>query len=236
MNKVIVVIRRNKNYTPWIEIDNKIQWWNEVFKIPFLEFRRELSNIAFNNHDEIQADKIYYTIEEFQDDKDLIQPQDWIIPIDDDDWLCDDVCSKIRDIDTKEDLISWQCNVISIFQSKGGQNWNKLERIKNHIKINHSIPGFTFSCCYGLRNTTATLENIYSHMEVSNLDRQYISNLESCYISLPQSTMCLYYYVETKDALKQSVKEVELLDENLLSHRPEFVSKLRLIKDLFKQL
>ncbi len=234
MNKVIVVIRRSKNYTPWMEIDSKIQWWNEVFKIPFLEFRRELSNIAFNNHDEIKADKIYYTIDDFKNDLDSITPQDWILPIDDDDWLCNGVCSKIQNTITNSDCLSWKTNVISVF-STIPPNWT-LEKIQAHIYQNESKEKYPLSCCYSLRGNSASFDNLMHHMKVSGVIREYDENIESCYLVLPQSTLCLHKYIETKDILVESAKKVELLDEDLLSHRPEFVSKLRLIKDLFKQL
>jgi len=236
MSRVIVVIRKYKKYIPWMNIDEKIKWWNELFKIPFTDFRREMSNIAFNNHNLINADKIYYTLDEFIVDQQLIQPSDWILPIDDDDWLCNNIGQSIRNLDTNSNFISWKCNIISVFKLKD-PDW-KLERIQSSIQEHISRKNFVFSCCYALKDATATQDNLFGHMNLMNIDREYIPKpeLESCYIHLPQSTMCLLRHTESKDDLLKSIKEVDLLNENVLTHKPEFVSKLRLVKDLFASL
>jgi hypothetical protein len=235
MSRVIVVIRRHTEYIPWMNIDEKIQWWNEIFKIPFIDFRKEICSIAFNNHDLINADKIYYTLDEFIVDQQLIQPSDWILPIDDDDWLCNDICTYIRNNKSKENFLSWRCNVISIFKLFP-PHFKQLEKIETNIHRHISTSGMVQSCCYALRGSNASFNNLNRHMKISHLERDYMTDIESCYINLTQSTVALRNYISSKQDLIDSVKEVNALKEDMISHKPEFVAKLRLIKDLFASL
>jgi len=119
VSRVILLIRRWKDFKPCEDprvIAQRKAWWRKLFCIPYVEFRQELSKIAAANYDKLQADKIYYTLDDFFEDQNATQPGDWVLPVDDDDWLCNGICQTIKTLTTRKDFVVWHCNVVSVFK------------------------------------------------------------------------------------------------------------------------
>lgn len=71
--KTILLIRRKKDYyltsntSDWYseymtnewDTNKKIQWWNHLFSISFLEMRKELNKIAFSDIDALGFDFVF---------------------------------------------------------------------------------------------------------------------------------------------------------------------------------
>jgi hypothetical protein len=243
MSDVIMFIRRTRHFTTWEDInvmEDRKQWWNKLFRVPYYEFRVELSKIAATNYDKLRADKIYYTIEDFVEAQPTaVKPGDWILPLDDDDWLCDGICQRIKEVMSPKDFLVWPCNVVSVFKY-APPNYLTLKSIRPAILKKISTVGMVNSCCYAMRNELATYDNLINHTSASQLqaEREYVDDpgLEACYLNLPTSQSALCRMITSMDDLKTSVETVQLLDEAPLAHRPEFVTNLRRVKKLFAAL
>jgi len=242
MARVILMIRRTKDYKPWEDLDvieQRKQWWRTLFRIPYVEFRQELSKIAATNYDKLGADKIYYTIDDFVEEQHLIQPDEWVLPLDDDDWLCNGICETIKTLTPAKNFIVWRGNVRSMFKSIP-PTYLTLEKVQHSIFPKLACVGMVDSCCYAMRGEIATYDNLINHTSASTLEqeRECVDHLglEACYLHMPCSQSALARLITSPDIMKASVDEVQKLDENLLAHRPEFVANLRRMKELFAQL
>lgn len=246
MPRVILLVRRNRNFS---RIDNehldalirRKELWNELFRIPYNEFRQKLSDIASDNYENLQVDKIYHYVEDFFNDRDAVKPDDWVIPIDDDDWLCNDIGQTIKELAPTKNLIVWLCNVATVY-NMAPPTWKTIGTIAANIfpKTGYGQE-LIYSCCYALRNELVTEKNLLCHMTVSKLEeptREYLSHagLESCYLFMPCSQTYLGSLFKDVDELKTGIEQVQLLDESKLAHKPELVSKLKRLKELFAQL
>lgn len=245
MSKVILLVRRNKTYTVvWHGcgpvLAQRKELWDNLFRVPYFEFRQRMAAIAGDNYESLNVDKIYHYIEDFFNDQDAVKPGDWVLPIDDDDWLCNDIGQTIKTLTPAKNLIVWRCNVVSVF-NLAPPNWNSLDKIEPDI---YSKTGegdeSIYSCCYALRNELATEKNLLDHMVVTKLKhaRECLphAGLESCYLFMPSSQSVLGQLLNNTDELKTGIEKVQLLDENKLAHKPEFVYKLKQLKELFAQL
>jgi hypothetical protein len=243
MSAVNVVVRRNKHFTVFFGYENlneRKAWWDELFRIPYVDFRQELAAIASRNYSELQADRLYTTLEAFFDDQhDITQAGDFVLPVDDDDWLCNGICQTIKDHNPTKDFIAWNCRVVSVFKP-APPDYRTLDKIRADISLRVAATGVVDSCCYALRNKAITEVNLIYHTKASQLvpEREYISSagLESCYIYMPSSQSALCTMITSKEDLKTSVEEVQLLDDRLLANRPEFVANLKRVKELFAAL
>jgi len=246
VSNVILLVRRNKTFTAGWPADavlaQRKELWDNLFRVPYFEFRQRVAAIAGDNYESINVDKIYHYIEDFFSDQASIKSDDWILPIDDDDWLCNDIGQTIKTLIPvpAKNLIVWRCNVASVFKL-APPNWDSLAKIEPDIfsKTGEGAEPI-YSCCYALRNELVTEKNLLYHMAVTKLEheREYLSHagLESCYLFMPSSQSFLGRLLNNTDELKTGVEKVQLLDENKLAHKPEFVYKLKQLKELFAQL
>lgn len=236
---VTILVRRWKGYKPWFDISAKIDLWNSVCRIPFTEFRKELSNIAFDNHNMIGADKIYYYINDFDFEYYSKQNNHWIIPIDDDDWLCNDVCTILKNMNIEQNVICWKCNIITT-KIADGTVIAKHSVQESSIDLNQDIQyrtseGFCHSCCYAVKNDKINEPFLFDHGQVANTkDRIYINNIQSMYLALPQSTWRLIHDINSSEDLINHIKEVKNLPEKNIP--PQFIDKLKKLKSLFEAL
>ena len=238
--QTVILIRRWKNYKPWMEISKKINLWNSLFKIPFIEFRHELSKIAFDNHETINPDKIYYYLDDFDFTHYANKKDHWIIPIDDDDWLSNNVCTYLKDISTEQDVICWKCNVLTtiIFDGKIiPANYIRESSVDytQHVK-DRTTNGYCDSCCYAVKNEKITESYLCNHGEISKTtNRVYSDKIESLYLALAQSTWRLHHNISLAKELINHVKQVKNLQQN--QYMPEeFSNKLNKLKSLFDAL
>lgn len=239
--KTIILIRRWKNYKPWMEISKKIDLWNSLFKIPFIEFRHELSKIAFDNHEIINPDKIYYYLDDFDFTYYTNKKDYWIIPIDDDDWLSNNVCTYLKDTYIEQDVICWKCNVLTTIVFDGKiipASYIRESSIDYTQEVkNRTTNGYCDSCCYAVKNEKITKSYLCNHAEISKtINREYSDKVESLYLALAQSTWRLHHNISSAEDLINHIEQVKNLQENQYVLKEEFANKLNKIKSLFASL
>lgn len=92
-----------------------IAWWNELFRTPFLEFKRNLAKVATRYY----VHSNYDCILQHLDYRHLTAignlHNTWIFPIDEDDWPHPDLPNILRKVNTKKfDYILWDVHRICV--------------------------------------------------------------------------------------------------------------------------
>jgi len=132
MNKIILLVRRDRDYyinqvvSPVVKSGERVfsknlNLWNFFFKIPYVEFRRRLSEVSSLTYSQNSFDKIY-----FWGDYEAIEKEpdgSIIVPIDEDDWISNTLADDIRNFDFKDKQVT-KWDVINI----GPKGDSSLER------------------------------------------------------------------------------------------------------------
>ncbi len=95
---------------PWDGWEDRLQWWDEVFEMPYHVYRYGLQIIARKNWARISGLDSIVSVRSWQPElfHDAV-----VIPIDDDDWLAPQICHVIRNqIQADTTAISWQSDRI----------------------------------------------------------------------------------------------------------------------------
>ncbi len=104
-------VGQNLLTSPWGDgWEKRLQWWDEVFSMPYHTYRFNLQKIAKENWSRIEGLDSIVSIRSWQPElfHDAI-----IVPIDDDDWLAPQICHVIRNqIQPDTTAISWQADRI----------------------------------------------------------------------------------------------------------------------------
>jgi hypothetical protein len=112
MKRVFIVIRRSENYfhgkMNYVKIQNSFYQdfrkgviaWNLLYGMPYLEFRRKLSDIAYSSYPMRSIDGIFHWFN-WDAIKDLGKDT-WVFPIDEDDFLAPNTIDYLKELEEHE--------------------------------------------------------------------------------------------------------------------------------------
>jgi hypothetical protein len=242
VNKVVFILRRSTEYffedklvMPdcaadrefWEEytstILQSIDWWDSLFDIPYLEFRKKLRRIPAQLVADSQYDLVLNHLDWQTINKLRELPETWIVPHDEDDWpnpqlptilrkvnmdLNECVCWKVHRVDSDKvstcDLDFFQQNII----------------LSNAYAIQGSAPEIILTL------------HVYAHEYFTRRPTKYLRHPLSMKVNNPAS-MTLLRSVQSREALAKQVSRFKTSDVEVPSvYREAYTAYRRLIAEL----
>jgi hypothetical protein len=262
--RTVLYMRKDSNYTPftgcprgfsrrhktWL-FPAKIEAWNNLFNMTYRETRKAIADIASDNYHRLGADIILNYNDPWS--YDLLQTvgDGWVLPMDDDDWLPDNILTEIRSKPVA-DMYWWN----SIHLMCSGSDQDIVARGNPHsVMLRNPIDGnpdhggmclrlrklhrsrqrlMAANCCYVVPIRGASKGLLDKHHNTKGI-RGVAHNSISCYIGHPVSVTTLCDSTPDEKSMMQHVERMRHFDESLLP-RPEFKSKLRKLTALFNEI
>jgi len=231
--KIVLIIRRNKNYWLNNKIDHSciandyrsnfilqmIQVWNFCFKMKYIDFRIRLRDIAFptferNNFDDI----IMY----FDEDKyNSLEKGTLIVPIDEDDWFSLYLVENLRKIQEPFNSVYWDTH----FREADGE-----------LNTNSNQKKCSISCAYGMKVPCSF--NVIKYHAYAKKNGYYLSKFLS-FKNQNISSLSFFHFMARTLTIKQII---EMLKKNINNtnntniYLEEYKQEHILYKELLKEL
>lgn len=227
------MVRATKDYTPKDDrIISKIQMWNDTFNIPYREVRRQIALIASDNYHLLGADAIYFYEENWCYESIKKLGDGWVLPIDDDDWLPNNIFDPISKVSTENKLCYWDVLASRPITWFGKNNYRNCPNI--YMK-RRNPEEWVFSCGYAFSIKDANFKILSFHESTKQFSGILIPEIFSCYSASPLSTWGMVSLVENQSDFIKQVENMQLIDVNKFLI-PEFKNKYLKLKDLFSQI
>lgn len=146
--KIILIVRRSKSYylhgRVMAHMKHYQYAWDMFFDIPYIEFRRRLSDISAMSYMYAGFDKIYFWADNKIYEK-VNKPGNVVLSIDEDDWISRSVPAILRDFDFDgTNVVMWRaihlkCDNWKIFAPIYYSKWHETPSCAYAIRTPHDV-------------------------------------------------------------------------------------------------
>ena len=215
MSKVVLIIKRDydywkngtvtrgdynklmfsKDYEFLGGVEESIKKWNFIFKMKYIDFRRELHKIASKTYLENNFDHIIFYEDEEYISK-IIKDDDIVVGRDEDDWIHPNLANILREVRTDSKVITWNSKQV---ENKRGLKVMKAEYVDN----------FVHTAGYAIRGND--FEKIKKHWIVKKKSSNYhIDKILGVWVNSIGSTTSLidYFFYSYKDIKTHIMKDI----------------------------